>query len=123
MNILLEKMQKGVFLIAEIGKNFIQTQEGRPVAEYLENAKTLVRAAKDAGVNAVKFQTHHGEDEQLNITVTSPHFKGADRYSWVTRNTNATPLEAFWRPLKIYCDEIGITFFFNAHVSGRGSNA
>lgn len=99
-----------IFVIAEIGKNFIQTQEERPVSEYLENAKALVKAAKDAGANAVKFQTHSVEDEQLNINVVSPHFKGADRYSWVTRNTNATPLGAFWKPLKSYCDEVGIIF-------------
>ncbi|MDP3795276.1 MAG: N-acetylneuraminate synthase family protein [bacterium] len=101
----------GVFVIAEVGKNFIQTQEERPVAEYLENARALVRAAKEAGADAVKFQTHHVEDEQLNIPVVSPHFKGADRYSWVTRNTNATPLDEFWRPLKAFCDELGILFF------------
>lgn len=106
----IEIVQKKVFVIAEIGKNFIQTQEERPVSEYLENAKALVRAAKESGADAVKFQTHNVEDEQLNITVVSPHFKGTDRYSWVTRNMNATPLDEFWRPLKAYCDEIGMIF-------------
>lgn len=106
-----DQIQKRVFIIAEIGKNFIQTEVERPVAEYLENAKVLVKAAKDAGADAVKFQTHNVEDEQLNIHVVSPHFKGADRYSWLTRNTNATPLDDFWKPLKQYCDEVGITFF------------
>lgn len=100
-----------VFFIAEIGKNFIQTEEDRPVSEYLENAKALVKAAKDAGADAVKFQTHEVEDEQLNINVVSPHFKGADRYSWITRNMAATPVGEFWKPLKAYCDEIGILFF------------
>ncbi|MDZ4299602.1 MAG: N-acetylneuraminate synthase family protein, partial [Candidatus Sungbacteria bacterium] len=103
--------RKNVFIIAEVGKNFIQTEEERPVAEYLENAKVLARAAKLAGADAVKFQTHTVEDEQLNINVISPHFKGADRYSWVTRNTNATPFDGFWKPLKTYCDEVGIIFF------------
>lgn len=100
-----------VFIIAEIGKNFIQTEEDRPIAEYLENAKKLVDAAKDAGCDAVKFQTHEVEDEVLDIDFTSPHFKARDRYSWVTRNTNATPLGAFWKPLKAHCDSRGITFF------------
>lgn len=100
-----------VFLIAEIGKNFIQTEEERPIKEYLENAKTLAKAAQDAGADAVKFQTHTVEDEQLNVEVISPHFKGADRYSWVLRNTRSTPVDAFWRPLKEYCDGIGIVFF------------
>lgn len=99
-----------VFIIAEIGKNQIQTEDERPVEEYLENAKKLVAAAKEAGADAVKFQTHEVEDEQLNIDITSPHFKGSDRYSWVSRNTKATPLW-FWQELKKYCDEIGITFF------------
>lgn len=105
-----EIISKRVFIIAEIGKNFIQTQDERPVAEYLENSKLLVKAAKEAGADAVKFQTHNVEDEQLDIEVVSPHFKGADRYSWVTRNTKATPLNEFWRPLKAYCDDIGILF-------------
>lgn len=103
--------KKRVFVIAEIGKNFIQTEEERPVAEYLANAKKLVDAAKDAGCDAVKFQTHEVEDEVLNLDFTSPHFKAKDRYSWVTRNTKATPLEQFWKPLKKYCDARGIIFF------------
>ena len=100
----------GVFIVAEIGKNFIQTEEEKPVEEYLANAKELVRLAKESGADAVKFQTHNVEDEQLNINVVAPHFKGADRYSWVTRNTNATPTDSFWKPLKAYCDELGIIF-------------
>lgn len=101
----------GVFIVAEIGKNFIETEEERSVAEYLENAKKLVDAAKDAGCDAVKFQTHEAGDEVMNVNFTSPHFKAKDRYSWVTRNTLATPLEEFWKPLKAYCDARGITFF------------
>ncbi len=100
-----------VFIIAEIGKNFIQTEEDRPVEEYLENAKALVDAAIEAGVDAVKFQTHEVEDEVLNIDFTSPHFKAKDRYSWVVRNMDATPYETFWKPLKEYCDLRGILFF------------
>ena len=100
-----------IFIIAEVGKNFIQTQEEQPVGKYLENAKALVKAAKEAGADAVKFQTHNVEDEQLNLHVVSPHFKAADRYSWISRNDRSTPFEAFWKPLKRYCDEIGIIFF------------
>lgn len=108
---ILNELSKRVFLVAEIGKNFIQTQEERPIKEYLENAKKLVLSAKKAGADAVKFQTHNVEDEQMDIKVTSPHFTGADRYSWVRRNTYATPSDKFWKPLKQYCDEVGIIFF------------
>jgi N,N'-diacetyllegionaminate synthase len=106
-----ERIESGTFIIAEIGKGFIQTEEDQSVEVYLENAKKLALAAKETGVDAVKFQTHNVEDEQLDINVTSEHFKGSDRYSWVKRNTNATPLNEFWKPLAQYCREIGITFF------------
>lgn len=110
MDMIWEKLSTDLFIIAEAGKNFIQTEEDRSVEEYLANAKQLVDEAAAAGVDAVKWQTHNVEDEQLDIDVTAPHFKGSDRYSWVTRNTNATPFEAFWKPLKAYCDKKGIYF-------------
>jgi len=99
-----------VFIIAEIGKNFIQSDDIQSTSEYLENAKALVKAVKEAGADAVKFQTHNVEDEQMDIDIISPHFVGSDRYSWVKRNEKATPIE-FWQELKKYCDELGIVFF------------
>src|SRR3989344_385971 len=98
------------FVIAEIGKNFIQTKKEKSVKEYLRNAKELVILAKKSGADAVKFQTHNVEDEQLNLKIRAPHFKG-DRYEWVSRNTKATPVKEFWIPLKEFCDKEGITFF------------
>lgn len=109
-----EKVKNGVFVIAEIGKNFIETEEEKPVAEYLENAKRLVDAAADAGADAVKFQTHTVEDEVMEIPFTSPHFsdpKQGKRHVWVSRNTAATPVKEFWRPLKQHCEKRGILFF------------
>jgi len=107
-----DKIQKGVFVIAEAGKNFIQTEEDRPIAEYLENAKRLVDEAVKGKADAIKFQTHIVEDEVMDIDFTSPHFtaKGSSRYQWVTRNTKATPLDEFWKPLKKHCDEREIIF-------------
>lgn len=110
-NNLWQKIQKGVFIAVDIGKNFIQTKEEKSVEEYLQNACVLVDMAVEAGVDAVKFQTHNYEDEQLNINVTSSHFSGSDRYSWVKRNTLSTTVEEFWKPLKKYCDDNGVIFF------------
>lgn len=100
---------KNVFLIAEIGKNFIQSEEERPLEEYLANAKVLIDAAADAGADAAKFQTHTVEDEQLDLHVVSPHFQGSDRYSWVRRNTEATPMQ-FWKEVQAHCARRGILF-------------
>jgi len=99
------------YIVAEIGKGFIQTKEGQTVSTYLKNAIDLVDAAVDSGVDAVKFQTHVLEDEVLNIDFTSPHFKGSDRYNWVKRNEAATPIKEFWVPLVEHCKKKGITFF------------
>jgi sialic acid synthase SpsE len=99
-----------VFTIAEIGKNFIQTKEERPAKEYLSNAKKLIKAAKEAGADAVKFQTHNLEDEQMKMNIVSPHFTGKDRYNWIKRNEKATSLK-FWSELKKYCQKLGIIFF------------
>lgn len=99
-----------IFIIAELGKNFIQTKEKKTTEEYLDNAKKLIKLAKESGADAVKFQTHNVEDEQLNINITSPHFSGSDRYNWVKRNDLATPLE-FWQELKKYSEKLGIIFF------------
>lgn len=108
----LDKLLERTFIIAEIGKNFIQTENSKSVEEYLDNAKALVLKAKESGADAVKFQTHYVHDEVLNINFTSPHFtkKGSDRYSWVSRNTHATPFLEFWKPLKKFCDEQDIMF-------------
>lgn len=103
-------MIKRTLIIAEAGKNFIQTEADQSVAEYLANAKKLVDAAVAAGADAIKFQTHNFEDEQFNLKVSSPHFQGTDRYRWVVRNTLATPLNEFWKPLRAYCQEKGTVF-------------
>ncbi|MFH1822319.1 MAG: UDP-N-acetylglucosamine 2-epimerase, partial [Patescibacteria group bacterium] len=78
--------------------------------EYVENAKKLIQAAKQTGADAVKFQTHVLEDEFLNLDIVSPHFKESDRYNWVKRNEQATPLE-FWQELIKYANQLGIIFF------------
>ncbi|MDP3646177.1 MAG: N-acetylneuraminate synthase family protein [bacterium] len=113
-----DRINNSVFIIAEAGKNFIQTEEEKTVEQYLKNAMQLVDEASRAGADAIKFQTHNVEDEQLNVSVTSPHFKGGDRYKWVTRNTNATPKNEFWVPLKRYCEKKGIIFFSTAMSRG-----
>src|SRR3989344_3489627 len=99
-----------VFVIAEIGKNFIETEAEQPIETYLANAKKLIDAAIASGADAVKFQTHVVEDEQLDIKVVSPHFKGADRYSWISRNERSTP-PAFWQAGAAHAKEKGIIFF------------
>ena len=111
LNDLERRSGRDVFIVAEIGKNFIVTEEEESVETLLRRAQLLVDAAVDAGVDAVKFQTHHVADEQLNIPIVSPHFPANDRYRCVERNTRQTPMDAFWRPLSIYCAEKHMRMF------------
>lgn len=100
-----------VFFIAEIGKNFIDVETEESEDVLLRKAIFLVEAAKNAGADAVKFQTHSVADEVLPIEFSSPHFSGVDRYRWVKRNEESTSLEGFWKPLKRVCESLGIQFF------------
>ncbi len=99
-----------VFAIAEIGKNFIRTEERAAAEMLLANALELIELAADAGADAVKFQTHEVEDEQLPLDVVSPHFSGANRYSWVRRNTEDTP-DGFWDAVRARAAARGVLFF------------
>ena len=93
--------QDKIMVIAEAGKNFIITE--KPTTEQcLNEAKNLARLAKGAGADAVKFQTHVFEDEQ--------HKRDPSRHEWIKLNESLTPYEEFWKPLKEYCDSIGILF-------------
>jgi len=105
-----KKENKDVFIIAEIGKNFIVSQSERSQQEYLDHAKKLIDLAVESGVDAVKFQTHNVEDEQAELKIVSPHFNGSDRYSWIKRNTEICSMD-FWNEMKEHAEKRNILFF------------
>src|SRR3990167_4885603 len=90
-----------VEIICEASKNWL-TKENITIPEALENAKKLALIAKECGGDVVKYQCHVAEDE-----VKKRHTK---RHNWIALNEALTPFDAFWKPLKEYCDEIGIEF-------------
>jgi len=94
-----------IAIIAEAGKNFIdfKWQDSKPedlVEICFFNALKLASAAKKAGADIVKFQTHVLEDEK--------EFRDKSRWDWIKFNEEVTPLNKFWEPLKEFCDAIGI---------------
>lgn len=100
-------MSDHIEVIAEIGKNFVTTQEEEPLDVLLFRAKQLILSAKQCGADVAKFQVHNVTDEiHPNAQIISPHFDH-DRYAWVKRNTY--PVE-FWWQIKEYCREVGIEF-------------
>jgi N,N'-diacetyllegionaminate synthase len=87
-----------VFITAEFSKNHLCS---------LTLAKFLIDKAKEAGVDAVKFQTHIVSDELLRDPVTAPHF-GKPRYEWIKENT--LPKEWFEEVFD-YARKAGLTYY------------
>jgi len=87
-----------VEIIAEIGKNFVTTEEPETERVLLVKAVGLIVAANNAGADVVKFQAHNYEDEVL---------PGSERYEWTKRNTYS---ENFWWKIITFCQTLGIEF-------------
>ncbi len=96
-----------VEIIAEIGKNFVISEESETLEVLLERAYDMIVKAKRAGATAVKFQVHWVEDEiHPEAKIISPHFDH-DRYEWVKRNSYQA---SFWMKIADFCLNSGIEF-------------
>ncbi len=98
-------IQKEVFIIAEVSANHVGS---------FDVAREMIKAAKDAGANAVKLQTYTADTMTLNCEneiFTLSHGTIWDGQSYYKLYQQAcTPWD--WQPkLKKYADEIGITLF------------
>ncbi|MDR9507298.1 N-acetylneuraminate synthase family protein [Brevibacillus agri] len=91
------------FIVAEVGIN----HNGK-----LEKAFEMIRVAKEAGVDAVKFQTFKAAEFVGDPTLTYTYFSQG-------KKVTESMLEMFkrveftleeWRKIKAYCDQIGIMF-------------
>lgn len=91
-------MSNKVLVIAEIGMN----HEGS-----IGQAEALVKAAKDCGVDAVKFQMHISKEETIRNAPSPTYFKNESRYEYFNRT--AFSMEE-WKILKNLCKELGLMF-------------
>ena len=82
-------------MIAEIGKNFIDSTRKKTWSENLVDAERLVHHAKLAGATIAKFQCHVFADEQSK--------RHPSRWNWLKINEDGTPIE-FWKELRAFCD-------------------
>ncbi len=88
-----------VEIIAEIGN----THEGS-----IELAKCFIKSAKDAGVDAVKFQFHIFDEESLETAPNPPYFKNESRRDYFTRTSFNYDQ---WFQLKRYSNQLGLKFY------------
>lgn len=88
-----------------MSKTFIIAEAGANHNKDLAIAKQLVRVAKTAGCDAVKFQTYSSETLYSKNT---PDFAG---YQNINELIKSIELPREWQKiLKDYCDELGIEF-------------
>jgi N,N'-diacetyllegionaminate synthase len=95
---LLMNSLKRVFVVAEIGS----VHDGS-----LGNAVALAKMCAEAGVDAVKFQTHIAQAETLRDAPMPPGFTGEPRYEYFERTGFSTQ---GWNTLHEKCEEFGIEF-------------
>ena len=101
---------KQPFLIAEIGVNFYDIAESQGMSD-MDAAKLMIDAAKECGVDAVKFQSYKAE------TIASHE---SQAYWDLSEEPTASQFELFkkfdkfgaeeFRELSDYCKEVGIMF-------------
>ena len=86
-----------VFIVAEACDNHLGN---------MEEAKSMVRAAKRAGADAIKFQHHLPDEEMLPETPMSDNMQ-EPLYDFLKKYALTLDQHIF---LKKYCDEIGIQY-------------
>lgn len=100
---LYEKMQQGIYIIAEMSANH---------AGKIENAFKIIEEAAKAGADCVKIQTYTADTLTINCADEPYRLKGGlwDGYSYYQLYSEAfTPWE-WQQALKDKCDEVGVDF-------------
>ena len=100
---LFDKIRSGVYFIAEMSANH---------AGSLENALSIVKAAKEAGADCVKLQTYTAETMTIDSDMESFKIKGGlwNGYTlYDLYNKAYTPWE-WHRPIKLECEKLGLDF-------------
>ena len=111
----ISQAHRGTFIVLEAG----------PTHNGIDSAKTLSKAAKDAGADAVKFQLLSADRLMADKSVmfgysyleiaadgTEQFVPIEERLYDILKRRELTKDE--WRELKAYCDEIGLVMFTTA---------
>ncbi len=98
------------YVIAEVGVNFQDTAKVEGITP-LQAAKKYIEKAKEAGVDAVKFQSYKAE---TIVSKNSPAYWDLTKEPTTSQYELFKKMDAFneedYRALYDYCNELGITF-------------
>lgn len=114
-SVIMDRLAAGKFvLIAEIGVNYYDIAKQRGITN-MDAAKLMVKAAADAGIHAVKFQTYKAGTLAAKA---SPYYWDITEEPTRSQYELFTKFDSFgyeeYRQLKEYSDEIGIEFLSTA---------
>lgn len=103
-------MRNAPYVIAELGVNFYDTAKELNISP-LEAAKLYIEKAKEAGINAVKFQSYKAE---TIASKNSPSYWDLSKEPTTSQYELFKKLDGFnkedYEALYHYCKEIGIDF-------------
>ena len=101
---------KKPYLIAEVGVNFYDTARVENISP-LEAAKKYIKAAKEAGVDAVKFQSYKAD---TIVSKNSPAYWDLSKEPTTTQHGLFKKHDGFnqedYEELYHYCEEVGVDF-------------
>lgn len=101
-------------LIAEIGVNYYDIAQKLKISN-MEAAKLMIREAKEAGIDAVKFQSYKANTISVK---DSPAYWDQNEEATSTQFELFSKFDSFgeneYRELQLYCDEMGIEFLSTA---------
>lgn len=111
MNTLFDILEKqGYFLIAEIGVNYYDIAKKESISN-MDAAKMMCRCAKEAGADAVKFQTYKAEKIASKY---SPSYWDTDEESTTSQYELFQKYDSFgeeeYREIAAYCESIDVIF-------------
>ncbi len=88
-----------MIITSEIGKNWITSEKEE---DYLNNAKELILASKNAGADLIKIQVHVSNDELKK--------RSKEREEWIKRN-EAITTDEFLKEIFDYANSLDIEMF------------
>lgn len=106
--------EQGYYVIGEIGVNYYDIAEQQDISP-MEAAKLMIDEAKEAGMDAVKFQTYKAETIASKY---SPSYWDTSEEETTSQYELFKKFDSFgydeYKELARYCEEVGIEFFSTA---------
>lgn len=103
----MKKINLGSYEISEDSNSYLVAEIGTAAGKSLDDAKKLIKAAKESGFNCVKFQTFNTKEIISSKAKSAKHF-GKRSVREVFEEMQFP--RKFYKEVIKYCDEVNISF-------------